>query len=75
MRITCEKHTDIRLLICKNGTVSKAGPIENSSFPAIRRLLAGERHETVQPFVLLSLWPEHFNLDAISESLPNAQKR
>ena len=36
---------------------------------AIRRLLAGERHETVQPLVLLSLRPEHFNLDAKSEGL------
>jgi len=37
---------------------------------AMRRLLAGERHETVQPLVLLSPRPEHFNLDAKSESLP-----
>jgi hypothetical protein len=35
-----------------------------------RRLLAGGRHETVQSLVLLSLRPEHFNLDAKSESLP-----
>jgi hypothetical protein len=36
----------------------------------IRKLLAGERHETVQPKVLSSPQPEHFNLDAKSESLP-----
>jgi hypothetical protein len=36
----------------------------------IRWLLAGERHETVQPNVLSSPQPEHFNLDAKSESLP-----
>ena len=33
-------------------------------------LLASERHEAVQPFVLLSHRPEHFNLDAKSEGLP-----
>jgi hypothetical protein len=29
--------------------------------------LAGERYETVQPLVLLSSRPEHFNLDVKSE--------
>ena len=34
---------------------------------ATHRLLAGGRHEIVQPLVLLSPRPEHFNLDAKSE--------
>ena len=38
----------------------------------IRRLLAGERHETVQPIVLLSPSPEHFNLYTKSEHTGNA---
>ena len=36
----------------------------------IRRLLADGKHETVQPLMLLSPRPEHFNLDAKSEGLP-----
>ena len=34
---------------------------------AIHRLLAGRRHEIVQPLVLLRPQPERLNLDAKSE--------
>ena len=40
----------------------------------IRRLLAGERHEIVQPLVLLRLRLEHFNLDAKSEHAGNVRE-
>jgi hypothetical protein len=36
----------------------------------IRRPVAGERHETIQPLVLPSHRLEHSNLDAKSEDLP-----
>ena len=41
---------------------------------ASRRLLAGERHNTVQPLVLLSPRPEYFNLDAKSEDAGNVRE-
>ena len=40
----------------------------------IRRLPAGERHENVQPLVLLSLRSEYFNLDAQSEHAGNVRE-
>jgi hypothetical protein len=80
MQVTCEKHGKRMFLVrCEELGVEehtyinqhlvftvKLERIKN----AIRRLLADERHETVQPLVLLSPWLEHFNLDTKSESLP-----
>jgi hypothetical protein len=82
MRVTCDKHGKRMFLVRCEGLGVEEHTYVNQHLVftvkleriknAIRRLLAGERHKTVQP--LLSPRPEHFNLDAKSEHAGNVRE-